>query len=365
MISGVWPMPTPSDSIEPVVVGLADFHLPAIPEPPDGVVLRHDVWLLPGANGLYDAAGTPIVESFLRRGFDLGHYPHGRPEPVDGAALSVTSTGKELARVVYVPYAAMTHFGHMLTEFAGNLGSFLECPDGLDRIGGIESVLVVPPRAASSIAALSELLSLPANRLFSTASLAKPVRVLHAVIPRPSMMNRHGLARRHFGHVRRLLSRLYGVDAQLAALENDDRGEKLYLSRSQLADDARHIEGEEHLERDLKGLGWRIVYPEQLSLADQLGCLAAARTIAGGVGSALHLLMAFGESFGRRRLVSLGQSADLSNPNVALQAARQGLPFRHLVCMDRDPASKKDLRLLASTARVAACLEALAADHSW
>ena len=358
-------MPTPSDAIEPVVVGLPDFRLPAIPEPPEGVVLRRDVWLLPGANGVYDASGAPIVESFLRRGFDLGHYPHGRPEPVDGASLAPDAAGEELDQIVYVPYAAMTHFGHMLTEFAGNLGPFIEHADGLDRIGGVESVLVVPPRAASSSAALAQLLGLPETRLFSTASLSRPMRARQVVIPRPSMMNRHGLARRHFGHVRRLLSRLHGVDAQLAALEDDDRGEKLYLSRSRLADDARHILGEEQLERDLTDLGWRVVYPEQLSLADQLGCLAAARTIAGGAGSALHLLMAFGESFGRRRLVSLGQAAHLSNPNIALQAARQGLPFRHIVCMDRHPASKKDLRLLASTGRIAACLDALASDSPW
>ena len=358
-------MPTPSDFTEPVVVGLSDYRLPAIPEPPDGVVLRQDVWLVPGANGLYDAAGTPVVESFLRRGFDLDHYPHGRPESVDAAALAVTAAGKELKRIVYVPYASMTHFGHMLTEFAGNLGPFFEHPDGLDRIGGVAAVLVVPPRAASSITALAELLTLPANRLFSTVSLTKPVRVLQAFIPRPSMINRHGLACRHFGHVRRLLSRLYGVDAQLAALADDDRGEKLYLSRSRLAADARHIVGEEQLEQDLAGLGWRVVYPEELPLAEQLDRLAAARTIAGGVGSALHLLMAFGEAFGQRRLISLGLSADLSNPNVALQAARQGLPFRHLVCMDRHPSSKKDLRLVTSTARIAACLEALATDPSW
>ena len=358
-------MLTPAGFHEPDVLELADFRLPTIPEPPDGVILRHNVWLCPEASGLYDAAGQPIVESFLRRGFDLGHYPHGRPDPVDGATLAATAADDVVKHIVYVPYAGMTHFGHLLTEFAGNVGSLLEDPGGLDGIGGVGSVLVVPARAATSCAAVAKLLGLPANRLFSTASLTRPVQVVQAVIPRPSMMNRHGIARRHFGHVRRLLSRLYGVHAELAALAEPDRGEKLYLSRSRLSADSRHILAEEDLERELAIAGWRIVYPEQLPLAAQLDRLAAARTIVGGVGSALHTLMAFGESFGRRRVITLGQSAEFGNPNIALQAERQGMPFRHVVCLERDASSHKDLRFLMPTARIAAQLEALAADPRW
>jgi hypothetical protein len=202
--------------------------------------------------------------------------------------------------------------------------------------------------------------ALPVGRVMSTAALEKPVRAAHVVIPRPSMMNRHGLARRHFGHVRRLLARLHGVDAELAALSGADRGEKLYLSRSRLAPEARHVLEEEQLERALAAAGWRIVYPEQLPLAAQLAHLAAARTIAGSVGSALHLLMAFGEAFGERRLVALGQSVERSNPNVALQVARQGLPFRHVVCLERVSSAEKNLRFLMPPARVAACLDSLA-----
>lgn len=358
-------MPTPRGADDPVVLELDDFRFPAVAEPPDGVIVERDVWVRPGANGLYDASGQPIVDSFLRRGFDLGHYPHGRPEPVDGAVLAATAARESLERIVYAPYAAMTHFGHLLTEFAGNIGSMLEHVDGLDRIGGVGSVLVVPARAASSCDALCKLLGLPANRVMSTASLAKPVRAAQAFIPRPSMMNRHGLARRHFGHVRRLLGRLHGVDAQLASLADADRGEKIYLSRSRLSLKARHVLEEETLEADLTAAGWRVVYPEQLPMAEQLGHLASARTIAGSVGSALHLLMAFGQDFGERRLIALGQTADRSNPNVALQAARQGLPFRHLVCLERVSLTEKHLRFLVRPACVAARLDALAEDRSW
>jgi hypothetical protein len=68
-------MPTPRGADDPVVLELDDFRFPAVAEPPDGVIVERDVWVRPGANGLYDASGQPIVDSFLRRGFDLGHYP--------------------------------------------------------------------------------------------------------------------------------------------------------------------------------------------------------------------------------------------------------------------------------------------------
>lgn len=359
-------MLTPCGFDEPVVLELADYQLPAISEPPDGVIIRRNVWLRPGLNGLYDATGEPILESFLRRGFDLNHFPHGRPESVAAATLEATAALHGMEKIVYVPYARITHFGHRLTEFAGNLGAILEHPEGLDGIGGPESVLVVPVQAASSRKALVKLLRLPATRVLSTASLVQPVRVQEAVIPLPSMMNRHGIARRHFGRVRRLLSLLHGVDAELAALAEPDRGEKLYLSRSRLPPKKRLIHGEADLEQVLATLGWRVVYPEQLSLGEQLLRLAAARTVAGALGSALHLLMAFGESSGQRRLIALGgPSPNDSNPNVALQAARQGIPFRHVVCLEPDPFLRNRMRFMNPSACIAARLDALALDLRW
>lgn len=94
--------------------------------------------------------------------------------------------------------------------------------------------------------------------------------------------------------------------------------------------------------------------------------LAAARTVAGALGSALHLLMAFGESSGQRRLIALGGPLpNDSNPNVALQAARQGIPFRHVVCLEPDPLLRKRMRFMTSSACIAARLDALALDLRW
>jgi len=357
----------PSDLDEPIVLRVADFGLPGIAEPPDGVLEFHNVILWPGTDGLFDAAGRPIPESCLRRGFALDHYPHGRPAPLDEPSLAAAGADEPLERIVYLPYARMVHFGHLLTEFAGNVGPLLADPRGVDGIGGMGSVLVVSARSQASTADLADLLRVPARRVRSTADLSAPVRALSAVVPRPSMMNRHGLASRHFGHVRHVLDRIFDAGPSLAALPATAGSSKLYLSRSRLPAGLRRIHDEEALERDLEGLGWRVVHPQELSVAEQLECLAAAHTVAGCVGSALHLLMAFGERAGGRRLIALGTTVERTNPNVVLQAARQGMPFRHVVCLEADSGSGDgrggghDLRFTTAPVRVARCVEVLAA----
>ncbi len=352
-------------SEELLILDASDFDTPEAPEPLEGISTFHHVWIHPGEFGLYDSNGMPILESFLRRGPDLRHYPHGSPKSIYNSTSS-SICGEEMERIVYLPHAGMSHFGHLLTECAAYLGPLLEHPAGLDGIGGPGAVLVLSPRFAQSSASVAELLGVPWGRVTSTASLATPVKCIQAVVPLPSMMNRHSLSRQHFRHVRKLLEHLHGCGDQLAVLGSKiDQGEKLYLSRSQMPSTARHTIAEEELEANLVELGWRIVFPEQLSISRQLDCLAAARTVAGCLGSALHLLMAFGESVGNRRVITLGPTAAQARPNVFLQARRQQLPLRHMVCLEQVSAECKNLRFLLPPAQVASKLNSLANDFSW
>jgi len=356
-----------ADFDAPLALRVADFRLPEITELPAGLMTLENVILWPGVNGLHDAAGRPIPESCLRRGFALDHYPHGRPDPLNATSVRLAA-GTVLERIVYLPYARMVHFGHLLTEFAAHVGPLLADPRGLDGIGGGHSLLVVSARCDSSIVSLANLLGVPSGRVLSTACLPVPVQVREAVIPRPSMFNRHGLSARHFGHVRHVLERVYGVGPQLAAISATAASDRLYLSRSRLPPGMRRVRDEEALEAELGRLGWRIIHPQELPVAEQLGRLAAAETVAGCLGSAMHLLMAFGERPSGRRLLALGSGAQQTNPNVALQAARQGLPFRHVVCLEADPESygtdppNQQLRFTVSPDRIARRLQMLAAE---
>lgn len=325
-----------------------------------------NVLILPGGSALYTTTGRPIPESCLRRGLALEQYPHGKPEPLDQDSLRLASVAERLQRVVYLPYARMAHFGHLLTEFAGNIGALVEHPQGLNGIGGEHSIVVVPARFHASIRALADLLRVPSSRVISTATQSRPTWANEVVIPRPSMINRHGVSRRHFDHVYHVLARLHGIGPCLPGFLAYSGKGKLYLSRSRLSPGMRKVYEEDLLERELEGRGWQVVHPQELTLGKQLELLANSHTIAGCVGSAMHLLMAFGTHIGGRRLIALGEDVEQTNPNIMLQAARQGMPFRHVVCLTREPLRGEEslrdqnLRFIKPPIDIASCVDALA-----
>lgn len=254
---------------------------------------------------------------------------------------------------MYLPYARMAHFGHLLTEFAGNAGPLFEHPQGLDGIGGKHSLLVVPARFHASVTALTNLLRLPSGRVISAAALSAPAWADEAIIIRPSMINRHGVARHHFTHVRHVLARIHRIGVGLKTFSANVGSDKVYLSRSRLSPGMRKVRAEDELASELERLGWRVVHPQELTLSRQLEILAAAHTVAGCIGSALHLLMAFGSWAAGRRLITLGEGVEQTNPNIVLQANRQGMQFRHVLCMTKD-AMDGDGGLAAETFRFTA-----------
>ncbi len=69
-----------------------------------------------------------------------------------------------------------------------------------------------------------------------------------------------------------------------------NNGEHLWLSRSRIGTDVRDLSAVA-LERRLASAGWKIAFPEQLSIREQLDALAQAEVIAGEEGSAFHMLL--------------------------------------------------------------------------
>lgn len=78
--------------------------------------------------------------------------------------------------------------------------------------------------------------------------------------------------------------------------KSDKRYEKVYLSRTMLA--SRRIFGEKHIEEIFKQNGYHIVYPETISLSEQISIVKNAKILAGCYGTALHLAL-FMQSGGR------------------------------------------------------------------
>jgi capsular polysaccharide biosynthesis protein len=103
------------------------------------------------------------------------------------------------------------------------------------------------------------------------------------------------------GHVNASVRALYKMQAALPS-----SGRIIYLSRTKLVD-RRSIAGEQEFEDALvREHGVTIVHPEQLTIQEQLRCMASADTIIACAGSALHSLI-FVE--GARRVVILTPTA--------------------------------------------------------
>ena len=105
--------------------------------------------------------------------------------------------------------------------------------------------------------------------------------------------------------------------------------DKLYLSRTALPDDRRHIPGEAELEKDLEASGWTIWHPQQQPLQVQVAALRAARVIAGFHGAAWHGLGWIDPDAPRPRLLLLGDRPSL---DLMLQLRLQGFEGWYVPC---------------------------------
>lgn len=312
---------------------------------PYGMVSHDDCLIAPAATGLHDSKGQPIVESYLRR--DSGRsidFPLGKPSPIQVPAEQ--SLG-QLETVIFIPKVFLDHFGHMLTETAGWLSPLLDPEvDGLQRAGP-QAVILLGRASEGEVGAFCRLLNLPQQRVVSTLRIGSLTRCRLALIPQPSCINRHAIHEKHCRAVRHLVNRWYGLSPEVehGLTRIKTTSAKIYLSRSKLPEGTRKIWGEEDLEKELAAQGWQVVYPETLSIVDQLALLKSSRIIAGNIGSAFHLLMYFGTDVSDKTVIGLGMVNGQMNPNFSNQFYRQSLSFYHLCCLRHIRSDIEDLRL--------------------
>lgn len=91
--------------------------------------------------------------------------------------------------------------------------------------------------------------------------------------------------------------------------------DKVYVSRAKLSDDMR-VYGEEKIQNIFAKNGFHIIYPETLSVSEQVAIIGNANVLAGCAGTALHMSL-FMKPGGR--VVQLNRSTDVRDSGV-LQA---------------------------------------------
>lgn len=201
---------------------------------------------------LFDRDGQRIKAADIARR-EVRPRNEASPEPEQGR---IRGTG------IYLGWV-FSHYGHALLE------SLSRCW----RVGDFDfAVYHVPARIPNFIADHLDRLGVP-----SIISPTRPTRFERLIVPRQAF---------------ELDIRAYrGFPG---SLQGDGTGKEkdtrpVYISRSRLPADRRGVVGEEVLERSLAG--YRVVYPEKLSVQEQVELFATHTTFAGALGSAMHNIL--------------------------------------------------------------------------
>ncbi len=237
---------------------------------PSIILEFNDAYFIPGSLCIYDKEGARVVESCIRRGTDL-------VELVDAGLENIVPPEDFITidePVLYLSFLP-DHWGHFLTEATSRLWARLSHPE-LSRVAGFYSMI---DNLDSKYAEFLSILDLNIGVNVYTSN--KPVKLSKCFIPKASFSNR-GEAYSVHREVFSVVSEHYLRDAP-----PNKSDQPVFLSRSKLGS-PRIIRRERQLEQAIATLGTLIVYPEQLSLAEQIQLFNRHRNFIGCWGSAFH-----------------------------------------------------------------------------
>ena len=141
----------------------------------------------------------------------------------------------------------------------------------------------------------------------------RPMRIRHLIVPAAGFIEQC-LAHQVFGETGRTIG-----DRLLEGHRPDRRSEPVYLSKERLKGGVWTVENEAKFVEPLRAAGVRIVYPETLSLLEQIRIFAEHRTVIGLAGSALHACL-FSE--GGHRLIGINPTEYLNSNFVILDKVK-------------------------------------------
>jgi capsular polysaccharide biosynthesis protein len=172
-----------------------------------------------------------------------------------------------------------SHWGHFLTEGTSRLWAL----DQFGELADYQMFYVGPPRHNSVITSFLRLAQIDPRGL---TALQRPTRFRKCFVPFPSFSNRACAYTNHAN-----LGKKVAEEALNRGASNKS-DQPVYLSRRRWRPGiVRMLRNEDILEERLANHGVRIVYPERLSLEDQIKLLNSHRTFIGCWGSAFHSLI--------------------------------------------------------------------------
>ncbi len=268
------------------------------------------------AGGMVRPDGRPIdAASMQRKG---GKRFGGIAEPISADPV------QEIDEDVVYLGLLFNHYGRVLLESLARVWY-------LDRIDPAVKVVFNTANAAQAGLApwLPEILSLfgiPPQRVLT---LDVPTRLRRAIVPEPLF--------EQFYSAHQEMARPFRDAAERVAGDVAPSGQPLYLSRRRLSSRQRPVIGEAELEDLLRQNGFRILYPETMSIVDQVRAINGHADIVSPLGSAAHTIL-----FARQR------------PRVHVLASRDDIPANYFLCSALADAPTTFVNCLGGGSRVTA-----------
>lgn len=241
---------------------------------------------------VYDQDGRLVYESTVPRGY-TGNRKHkteatAAPDTFD---LTNASQGSQKDSLLFLGNVDNAHFGHWLTEGISRLWPLLDsefsprivwATSFLGRLQRLRYSKLLVGAAGNHWRHSLSAFNIQDKRLLS---LSRPTQIRKLLVPSPSMQNRAQIHPLHLEVGHRIGSHL------LKGQVNAQSGQPVYFSRCRLPPSKRKIVGESLIEEYCRKRGALIVYPEKLSLAEQVEMVDKHDVFIGPVGSAFHALI--------------------------------------------------------------------------
>ena len=253
------------------------------PEALPRITDHDDVLVIPGLDAVYTADGKLIEDSRrvtvpadMPTAFDtLARVERGFGQYAPDRVTVPDDVARDDRHVLFIG-ASWEHYGHFIIDAMSRLWALPHCSADLpllflDRAGARYDGTAYAKTVVDAMELGPRLISMDRATLVRRMTIPEPAiqhafRIYHA-LPTP-----HAAVAR----------------AVLRDGHDDFRGRPVYLSRSALGAGLRKSSAEAQLEDGVRKLGMAVVYPERLTLADQIVLFNTAGLIAGTIGSAFH-----------------------------------------------------------------------------
>jgi capsular polysaccharide biosynthesis protein len=253
-------------------------------------------------------------------------------------SISITQVPERKIDQAFYVAVHNTHFGHFLTETLGGCWHVLQDVLDSDHISDRPSMVIVKHLKGSRNDPLIRMLRDSCTVVFDD-ELPNLTYVECLLAASPTIVNRNAISPQHFAEVRRYFEYRLGTPF-MEHLQSIPSENKVYISRSRLPAFCRHLKDEDELEKHLCYHGWKIFHPQEHSLEDQLLAYAGAQVISGSIGSAFHMLMAFGlesRNLSCKKLLPLSTKTIISTYVLQFAAQRLRCAFLQILHPDEYP----------------------------